>query len=167
MSEYRGYFIGCGIMAAVFLGLAVLLFPLFVPPKTESHPRLCLTNIKMIATAHWIYAADNDDRFPLCEKWMDLTFDYFKDESRLHCPGLDPIKTNQYGYAMNIALSAADESKLANPDQTALLFDSVILDRNACSNLVGFPNPPRHIKNSVAFADGHAARTVSWPKNDK
>lgn len=168
MSEYRGYFIGCGIVVAVFLGIAVFLFPLFVrAPLTDGHNRSCLTNIKMIATAHWIYAADNDDRFPLCTKWMDLTFNYFKDESRLHCPDLDPIKTNRYGYAMNISLSSANESKLASPDQTVLLFDSVILDRNACSNLVGLPNPPRHNGNSIAFADSHAARTDLWSKNDK
>lgn len=119
----------------------------------------------MMSTAHLIYATDNDDRLPLCERWMDLTFAYVKNESQLHCPGLDPVKTNQYGYAMNIALSSANESQLANPDQVALLFDSVILDRNACSNLVGFPDPPRHDKNSIAFADGHAIRTNSLPSN--
>ncbi len=90
-----------------------------------------------------------------------------KDRFWLHCVDLDPLKSSQYGYAMNIALSAADASKLTSPSRTALLFDSVILDRNACSNLVGLPDPPRHNGNSIAFADGHAIKTNAIPINSK
>ena len=46
-----------------------------------------------------------------------------------------------------------------NPDKTVLLFESVLLARNACSGVYGLPNPPRHNdKNAVAYLDGHAKR---------
>jgi len=156
--------------AIVLVAIPFLCYPFCILVNEAIKPAkgmACLSNVKQLAMAQHMYAAENNDRLLNTQNWMDKVLYQTKSEYCFHCPGLDQSKTHQYGYAMNIKMLDLRLNSLKDPRNNVLLFDSVILDRNACSNLVGLPDPPRHGKNSIAFADGHAARTVLWPKNDK
>lgn len=150
----------------IIVFLAVMAF-LFYPVRSGPHRAIattCLSNIKNQSFALTMYAADYDDILPKCEAWKDQADPYFNYPETMHCPAIYKAIKDAYGYAMNYSLSKANIAKLANPDRQVMILESIILDRNACSNLVGFPNPSRHKRNSIAFADGHAKTDTSLAK---
>lgn len=150
--------------AICIVAIIVFIFmPIYSTP-THSVRSNCVSNTKQMAIANIMYAADNDDRFVSGSDWMDQTYPCTKNEAILHCTALERSNKNIYGYAMNMDILGVKSTALANPSAKVLLFDSVILDRNAVSNLVGFPDPPRHQKNIAAFADGHAKGEDSLAK---
>jgi hypothetical protein len=141
----------------VFAILAAILFPVY-SNGGPTHRTGCISNVKQLAVAMQFYFQDNNERFPLRDNWMDATKDYRKNDDMLRCPTLAREKTapkNQYGYAMNQAMSGAKEPEM--PGKVPLVFDSINLARNASGTLESLPDPPRHVKvNYIGYADGHA-----------
>lgn len=135
--------------------IAFLLMPIREQPS-RSKVTACLSNIKQQCICEIMYTADNDDILPNSEAWMDLCKPYIKTEDILHCPVIDRSHADQYGYAMHYKMSNRLATKISAPADSILILESVIMDRNASSGLVGFPDPSRHKKNTIAFADGHA-----------
>ncbi len=115
---------------------------------------VCLTNLKMNATAIAIYEADYDDYLPRAKKWMDSILPYTRNEKSFHCPS---VASSAYGYALSSLLAGKNAAKIVNPASEALSFDSIVLSRSAVSTLKTLPKPGRHEgKDNVAYADTHA-----------
>jgi prepilin-type processing-associated H-X9-DG protein len=113
-----------------------------------------LSNVKQLAMGQLMYGADHDDGLPLAENWMDAIPQYVRDKDCFHCPAIP--EGGGYGYAMNVEMSGKRTSREPEPAAEVLLFESVLLARNACSGVYGFPDPPRHDgKNCFAYLDGH------------
>jgi len=148
---------------AVFLAAIAILYPL----RTNggpTHRTGCISNVKQLAVSMQFYFQDNNERFPLRDNWMDATDRYRKNDDILRCPRLRKGKApqNQYGYAMNQAMSGAKEPEM--PGKIPLVFDSINLARNASGTLDSLPDPPRHVKvNYIGYADGHAGPTSIAP----
>lgn len=143
--------------ACVAVLAAILLFPL-----TAGDPRSpgasCMSNLKLLALANLVYLADYDDRLPDSQTWMDSLVPYTKNEDLFHCPDVKKTNPKAYGYAMNYEMSGKTQKEVAKPELAPLAFDSVLLVRNATSGFYGFPDPPRHNRNNVAYLDGHVGR---------
>jgi len=148
---------------AILAVVALLLMPVREQPP-RSKVAACLSNIKQQCLSEIMYTADNDDRLPNCEAWMDLCTPYIKNQDALHCPVIDRTHPDQYGYAMHSKMSEQLTTKIPDPADRVLILESAIMDRNASSLLVGFPNPSRHKRNTLAFADGHVKADISLAK---
>jgi prepilin-type processing-associated H-X9-DG protein len=146
--------LGCACLA--FLA-AFLFFPITAGEIPRYGP-ICMSNLKQLALADLAYQADYDDRLPDSQFWMDRLVPYAKNEDLYHCPDVKKTNPKAYGYAMNYELSRRRGNDVAKPEIAPLVFDSVLLVRNATSGFYGFPDPPRHSGNNVAYLDGHVER---------
>jgi prepilin-type processing-associated H-X9-DG protein len=140
--------------------LAVLGEAMLFPITAGEDPKAseCMSNLRDLAMAVTIYQTDYDDRLPDSQTWMDRLVPYAKDEDLFHCPDVKKSDPHAYGYAMNYELSGKKGSDVAKPELAPLVFDSVLLVRNATSGFYGFPDPPRRDGDNVAYLDGHVRR---------
>lgn len=136
----------------------MFLFPVFACACGHAPSSTCLSNVKQQALGNVMYAADNDNRFPRRDYWMDDIAPYVKNPAVFQDPELPK---GSYGYAFNGALDRAKEPKDAT--KVPLLYDSENPIRNASDLVTSLPAGGRHPKkqpmgNMVAYADGHAKR---------
>lgn len=138
----------CPIMAAI-------LFPVFAQAREKARQTTCLANLKQIGLAAQMYTQDYDGRFPPANKWCDVLSPYSLQPSNFRCPS---VPEGKFGYAMNRKLSRQSLQKLAQPEQTLLVYDSTNLEWNAHDAAQSLPDPPRHggTVNNAAYADGSA-----------
>jgi prepilin-type processing-associated H-X9-DG protein len=145
----------------VLLMLVAVLWPVTTGGPLRAKSAACMSNLKQLAIAEIMYASDYGDQLPDAMAWMDEINPYVKNEDCFRCPGIEGKDKGVFGYAMDLTMSGKLTEKVAKPESTVLLFDSVLLARNACSGFYGLPNPPRHNKkNIVAFLDGHVKGLV-------
>jgi hypothetical protein len=117
----------------------------------------CASNLRGLATALSLYAADHDGRLPGAAAWTASTSAYGSDAQIIHCPSVA-----EFGYAFHRKLSFKPIAGQPNAASTPLLFDSSKLAANANDNLDSLPSPARHADrtgtrgNLAAFVDGHA-----------
>ena len=91
---------------------------------------------------------------PSTDKWMDSLIPYTKSTSMFVCP---VVPKGEYGYAFEDSLNRKKTMDIGSPNLTPMIFESTDTNYNAHGTLMYlFPDPPRHIGNSVGYADGHA-----------
>ncbi len=113
----------------------------------------CISNLKQSGLAIIMYSGDYDDVMPPARKWMDAVKEYVKTEAIYHCPALGGTA---YGYALHSDLAGKEWSKIKNPQNLPMVFDSSQEHRSAVATLKSLPSPPRHEgKNNICYADGH------------
>lgn len=149
---------GCGCLIAV--GAAVL-FPVFSQARLAAIRTKALSNVKQSALSVIMYSADNNDKLPEGDKWMDAVESYARNPSVFRSPLAAKLAPDAYGFAFRQELSKKKTTGMADAAKWIMVFDSTLLTRNACSGLETLPNPPRYgggysAKNVAAFADGHA-----------
>lgn len=149
--------VGCGV--PILLLAAVVLFPVFAKSRSGGGPG-CMSRLRECNLACLSYASDHDDRLPPAPAWVDCAQDYARNSLVFVCPDVRMEHPGGYGYAMNFELSAKALKDVPKPSESPLLFDSVLLARNATSGFYGFPDPPRHRGNNVAYLDGHVERMI-------
>jgi len=103
-----------------------------------------------------MYTADFDDRLPKANQWMDLSFPYVKRDDLYHCPGLKKIHQDGYGYAMRSRLGGVSVEMLKKPENEPMAFDSLLLEKNANTNMYELVDSDRHPYQNIEYADGHA-----------
>lgn len=139
------------------LVIAAIMFPVFASGHPVSHRTPCLSSLKQSSTAMLIYRADADGGFPDRDEWVDVLYPYTKRWEVFHCPKV--LKT-PWGYAFNGALSRTNEKDLRAPDTVPMLYDSANPMKNASDLYTSPPTVPRHERNCVSYADGHARALV-------
>lgn len=152
------------VLAILAIG-AFILFPVFARSSHGGHRDSVMGNLKQLALATIMYAADYEERLPPAEKWMDVIEPYHKNTMILHDPTIKDAKEDEYGFAFFEPVSFADLERIANLGEVPMVFQSVLLGRNAHSDLRTLPSVPRNGKsNWVSFLDGHAkAFPPTWP----
>ena len=146
---------------AVFalLVVAAICFPVFAYDGIRAPDSTCLWNVKQSSLGLVMYAADENDRLPLRDRWMDATLPYVKQEGIWHCP---LVPKGVYGYAYNGVLSGTKQTLFDAPGSVPMVYDSVNPIRNASDLCASLPLPGRHGRkegggsNTVGFVDGHA-----------
>ncbi len=147
----------------LLLGIAIL-FPVFTKVK-NGHRSPTLSNMKQLALATLMYATDFDEHLPPAETWVDVIEPYHKNDFITHDPSINDRKDDEYGFAFFEPVSGLDTRTVRDPDMVPMLFQSVLMARNAHSDLSTLPSIPRNGKaNWVALLDGHAkAFPPTWP----
>ena len=120
----------------------------------------CISNLKQITTAAYMYAKDHDDTLPDADKWVDQVMVYLENAELFSCPASDL----EYAYAMNGALSGVKMEDIEKPSEVVIFFESNLGVRNAHGNADDAADPPRHDGGNVyAFADSHVAWNMETP----
>jgi len=155
--------------AAAITGIVVFIVLTMPVGDSKEHSRAtaCLSNLKQLSQAMLLYE-NEQERLPQTSNWMDATLGYIKhadDESspdwKIKCPGITTSQreSQNFGYAMKSKLGGINSTHVEKPETEALVFDSLLLAKNATTNQVAVPNFERHagIQNA-AYLDGHAKR---------
>ncbi len=117
---------------------------LFLNAKRAAQKAVCLSNIKQLATAFMMVAADNDDYFKVkANAWKKAIMPYVKNEAIFTCP-LDPKGT--VSYSINPAIAGITQTSINDIARTVLLYEGS----------KGKLNFRHGGYAAVAFADGHA-----------
>ena len=110
--------------------LAAMLLPAFSAAREKARSISCCNNLKQIALAVHLWAADNDDRMPNADDVPDKLVEYVGGEAPMHCPD-----GGDYVFFMNGTKIAS----IKKPSRTIIAI---------CPN--------HHIGGTMAaFADGH------------
>lgn len=130
---------------------------MFVKAKGAAKKAACLSNIKQLATAFMMVAADNDDFFKVkANAWKKALMPYVKNEAIFTCP-LDPKGT--VSYSINPAMAGLSATAVKDVSRTVLLYEGS----------KGKLNFRHGGYAAVAFVDGHAkmvnaeeAKSLIW-----
>jgi prepilin-type processing-associated H-X9-DG protein len=144
----------------IFVFLVIFVYPMFVGPKLRHDRTSCKYRLGHSAISALIYAGDYDGRFPDATAWMDRLTNYVKDRNVFN--DFEEETKFGYGYAFRTRASRVQINSIDPMERLVLIFDSTKGSRNAAADLESLPNPGRHGGfNTLAFADGHAARARS------
>ena len=136
------------VVIAVIAVLAALLFPVFAQARGKGRQAVCLSNMRQVGLALNMYAADNDERFPVTllslpgggvsspvnVGWAGQVYHYAKDARVFRCPS-DTTTDMQFGgaaaptlnavsYALNSNMAGSSAlSCLSAPAVTVMLFE--------------------------------------------
>jgi len=146
-----------GLVVITFVvAAAAFLFPIFAKAKSGSYRNRCYSNLFQVAQTISLYANDSDGVLPSADRWMDALDRYTKwPNFQLHDP--EGVKAGDYGYAFRDKASALNLSKVDNLKGYPVVFDSILMQRNAHSELGTLPHPGRHRgRDSIVYLDGHA-----------
>ncbi len=170
--------------------LATLLLPAVSAVRDRAHGTRCLSNVRQIALAGYLYAIDHEryvgwqngtDRKELLFPYLDTgrSNQDTKGDQVWHCP-LNRNRDQEASYGFNTNLNWRPLDSIRNPSRTVALADAGINDddrsilathlmppsRQSAAG-VGRPNP-RHSQGgrpavNVGFVDGHARLTEIAP----
>jgi len=122
--------------------------------QRKAEQAACLDNLKQIALAAAMFAADHGNALPDADKWVDELAPYAKNEQIFRCPAAPNL---EYGYAMSRALSGQWQDRILQPAVQVAFFETDLGTRNAAGGAEAVCKPGRHNGgNNFAFADGHA-----------
>lgn len=150
----------CLMLIAV--GFAML-FPLMRQRRLAERRTDAIQRMQRLSTATLVYATDNDDRLPLASNWMDSVYKFDPSGRDFISPMVGQTEFGggtRYGIAFMAPLSGVEVKSVAHPAEHVMLFDSILMGRNASSGLETVPKPPRFGRterggNVIAFVDGH------------
>lgn len=156
--------------AAIFFVLGAALWPTSVCACSKANRKqAALFNLKQLGTASAIYAADYDGRFMPADAWASDVMPYVKNEAIFDDPLTAPEKL---GFAFYEPVGAVVQASITDPEETPLLFQSLIRERNAHSDLRSLPTELRdpagdayvHVSGSARYR----ARTwaIEWSRRN-
>ena len=155
-----------GVVAfCALLIVFVVFFPVFTSIGGYSPGPRSLSNVKQQVIGAIMYAADNDDRLPPAESWVDSTFPYVKNDLVYRDNLIKDRQPDQYGYAFFRPVSILDIATVYGPEKVPLTFQSIDLRRNASGDLSIRSLRPKGKGCVVSFVDGHARfEPKAWPE---
>lgn|GEM_PF-2031399 len=130
---------GCGGLTLV---LSAILFPVFAQARRMGQSAGCMRNLQNISSSMYLYCTENDEHYPVADHWMDSLAKTGLRPRFFRCPSVGSLIKNTYGFAMNKEVSGKSQSQVKYG--TPVVFDSVLLNRNAVSDLSTLPRIGRH-----------------------
>lgn len=144
------------VVIAIIAILAAILFPVFARAREKAKQTACLSNVKQIGLALYMYVQDYDDCFPgraatthyppwdhPWSYWYKVIEPYVKNDQLFICPSFRRSPTS-YGYSLASELAVGHNmSEVAEPATM------VIIVENAWAPWAYRPGPP----NAPTFAD--------------
>ena len=141
---------------------ATMLYPVIKEARGSAEKAVCLSNVKNLSLAMQMYLADNNDRFPATERWVEEMMPYLRNEEVLKCPADE--SDAMCSYAMNEALSGTRLTEVQDPAGLVVFFETAHPGDNPVGGPDDVVSPPRHEGgNHYAFADGRAAWSDEVP----
>ncbi|MDQ2687765.1 MAG: DUF1559 domain-containing protein [Armatimonadota bacterium] len=149
--------------------------------KEEARTTASMSNLKQITLAIMQYAQNHKGRLPDADRWTDEILPLFlspKGGSQSSPSELEHFATSLFRdpaapeglawtYAFNRNLSGLQLSRLKDPANTVLVFESTTGVKNTADTGQSLPHPGWHSEGShVAFADGHVKLIPDKPTTD-
>ena len=151
-----GTTIGPAAVAGTAIGAAVL-FPVFARAREAARISECMSNMKQLAMAAHMYAADHNDKLPDRLNWRAQLKDYLpKPIEEMQCP------FGESTYAFNKNLGGINVAKIDDPAGTILFFEGECDLPNATGSRTDAILPHQGI-GCFAYADGHVQRLGDVP----
>ena len=140
--------IGIGAILTVLAGLAL---PVVLRATHKSRSFTCLSALKHLSVALFMYSEDFDDHLPPARGWCDAIGPRLDTDQLFMCP--DHETREKCSYTFSVAVSSADLSRLPHKDQTWVLWDGA----GGWNVYGGFDSVEyRHRGGAYfAYADGH------------
>lgn len=140
-------------ISLVIILLAALLYPVLRDPTAKAKQAICLSNMKQLGYAMFLYAEKHDGRLPNASAWVDELVPYQGNGWGYRCPK-NPDKG--ISYAFNSRLDGLKLDDIKSPDDTVMLFESRT-GRNRHGGPELFPDEPRHPGGcNILFVSGRA-----------
>lgn len=143
--------------------------PTVVPePTPEALEEDCISHLKRLSAATFMYVQDNEGNLPDASKWCtELSVYLRRADDVLSCPAASNLVS---GYAMNRNLSGVTHEDIRQPECTVLFYDSDLGTINAHDTGESLPRPGRHRGGDVfVFADSRVMvlgesmqQTIKW-----
>jgi len=146
--------IGPAVVAGTAIGAAVL-FPVFTRAREAARMSTCTNNLKELANAVHIFAADCGGKLPSRDNWKEQLKPYMQFDIG-SCPSKKSI------YAFNKNLSGINMDKIKNPSEIVLFFEA----NRDLPGAFGSRNDailPHNGQGMFAYVDGHIEKLSSIP----
>jgi len=168
------------VVIAIIAILAAILFPVFAQAREKARAGACLSNVRQLATAGFMYAQDYDERFIGFYSGSDrkvLLHPYTRSGRNnqdagggqlWYCPSTARVG-QEASYGFNTMMNWVSLAQIASPAETVALCDAGVNDDVApilsthafppsalTTPGIGRPNPRHSNGVSVGFMDGHA-----------
>lgn len=166
------------IVMAIIIGafiIAVIAFGVY--PSLRSAPKYqCIENLTSVSKATGLYVADWRGVFPPGDRWADALWPDYADSLRPYvCPESKPTDEQltqiraggeqgvPIGYSFFRPVAGGDATRVAEPQNTPILFDSSEFGANSIADLGALSY--RHVGKvaNVFMGDGHAESVTSAP----
>ncbi len=144
-----GTTIGPAAIGATAIGAAIL-FPVFQNAREQARVATCMFNMRQLALAANMYAADHDGKLPTMTNWREQLRDYTHKpiDEILECPGGEAI------IAFNKNMGGLRLNSIQDPSSKVLFFEA----RPDLPNATGSRANailPHSGRGNFAFVDGH------------
>ncbi len=141
---------------------ATMLYPVIKEARESAEKACCLSNVKNLSLAMQMYLADNNDRFPATERWVEEMMPYLRNEEVLKCPADESGARSSYG--LNKAVIGKSLVDVQDPAGLVVFFETAHPGDNPVGGPDDVVSPPRHEGgNHYAFADARAAWSDEVP----
>jgi hypothetical protein len=123
-------------------------------PAAVAPSAACMSNLKQMALAVLMWAADHHDTLPPAKDWVKELDPYLRDMKVFRCPAAPDLEC---GYAYNLEVAGKMLTEIARPSETVLFYESTLGKLDAVDKGESQPRPGRHEgANHLAYVDGHA-----------
>ncbi len=152
--------LGCvGLGAALLCITAAIIIPIYSSAGASFETTQCLSHLRRLARASFLYADDNNGVLP-GEHWDESLVKYEPDEVSYACPHQRRIDPRSSGFALAKGLAGKTLKDIPDQPITTLFFDSRTTVPGAIADPTDIPRPGRHKNgraNNVVYADGRSA----------
>jgi len=93
------------VVIAIIAILAAILFPVFARAREKARQVNCLSNLKQLGLAFFMYTSDYDEMFPFAYNWKTNLQPYIRNTQINVCPSRKQLPW-YYGQGYNIGLTA-------------------------------------------------------------
>lgn len=116
------------VVIAIIAILAAILFPVFAKAREKARQTQCLSNLRQMGNAFFMYISDYDETFPMTFEWKSRLQPYIKTTEINRCPSRKSLPW-YYGQGYNIGwgtftgLPLQSESAIASPSYKILVVE--------------------------------------------
>ncbi len=93
------------VVIAIIAILAAILFPVFARAREKARQTTCLSNMKQVGLAAFMYADDYDETMVLAYEWKSKLDPYMKNRELFKCPSRRNLPW-YYGHGLNVGATA-------------------------------------------------------------
>jgi prepilin-type N-terminal cleavage/methylation domain-containing protein/prepilin-type processing-associated H-X9-DG protein len=173
------------VVIAIIAILASILFPVFARARDKARQTTCLSNMKQLGLAFFMYTSDYDETFPFTSNWKTNLQPYVKNTQINYCPSrrkqLDGTEMPwYYGQGYNIGCTSPAVAGVPLQSEASIVAPSykiLVVEWDRCNS--GPPCGPAGLLSggstcywavtrvhnggsNIVFCDGH----VKWMRPD-
>ena len=140
--------------------IALVIAPVGFALKNMKDMNIAMANLRSVGSALALYASDHNDQYPPAKRWQDAIASTVP-ASAFHATAASTAQTD---FAFHSKYGGAVRSKIQDPANKILLFDSTLKTRNANGGFELIPARGQFRNRALmSFVDGHT-RVMRGPR---